>query len=47
MLGVDVKDKILSGRNVPEAEVNLGILTSANGNAAIQIQPGSFRLVPF
>ena len=26
MLGVDVKDKILSGRNVPEAEVNLRIL---------------------
>jgi hypothetical protein len=26
MLGVDVKDKILSGRNVPEAEVNPGIL---------------------
>jgi len=26
MLGVDVKDKILSGRIVPEAEVNTGIL---------------------
>ena len=26
MLGVDVKDKILSGRNVPEAEVSLEIL---------------------
>jgi len=26
MLGVDVKDKILSGRCVPKAEVILGIL---------------------
>ena len=26
MLGVDVKDKILSGRNVPETEVNPGVL---------------------
>ncbi len=26
MLGVDVKDKILSGRNVPKAEVDLRFL---------------------
>ena len=36
MLGVDVKDKILSGRNVPEAAVDVDILNVSFGGVVYQ-----------